>query len=170
MEANSSKQFGRKKISVQFLMIVSLLWLMPACSNDAFFEEFRKTDGETWHMNDLKEFPVYINDTAATYRLIFTIRNTTDYEYSNLYIFFTSIAPGQILTRDTIECLLADRYGRWLGKGFGKIRENRFLIKDNLFFPETGEYLFTLGQAMRSESLKGIADVGLRLEKTGSTQ
>ena len=170
MEAKNSKQFRGKIISMQFLMIASLLLLMTACSNDAFYEEFRKIDGEVWHMNEVKEFPVHINDTAATYRLIFTIRNTTDYEYSNLYIFFTSIAPGQIATRDTIECLLADPYGRWLGKGFGKIRENRFLIRDNLFFTDTGQYLFTLEQAMRSESLKGIADVGLRLEKTGSTQ
>jgi gliding motility-associated lipoprotein GldH len=37
-----------------------------------------------------------------------------------------------------------------------------------LRFPARGNYVFNIQQAMRTEDLKGIADVGLRLEKHGS--
>lgn len=155
---------------LRLLILTFFILLSPSCSNDAYYEEFRKVDKEAWHMHDIKEYVVNISDTTTAYRLIFTIRNTTDYAYSNLYMFFTTVKPDQSIMRDTIECLLADRYGYWLGKGVGKIRENRFLIKDHQTFTDTGEYRFTLEQAMRDEVVKGIADVGLRIEKVTLSQ
>jgi gliding motility-associated lipoprotein GldH len=157
-------------VPLKLLTLAFFFFLSTSCSNDAYYEEFREVDKEAWHMNDIKEYKVDISDTTAAYRLIFTIRNTTDYAYSNLYMFFTIVKPNQSTERDTIECLLADRYGYWLGKGVGKIRENRFLIKDQHTFTNAGEYKFTLEQAMRDEVLEGIADVGLRIEKVTSPQ
>jgi gliding motility-associated lipoprotein GldH len=155
---------------LRLLTLAFFIFLSTSCSNDAYYEEFREVDKEAWHMHDIKEYMVDVSDTTAVYRMIFTIRNTTDYAYSNLYMFFTTVKPDQSIMRDTIECLLADRYGHWLGKGVGKIRENRFLIKDHHSFTDTGEYKFTLEQAMRDEVLEGIADVGLRIEKVTSPQ
>jgi gliding motility-associated lipoprotein GldH len=155
---------------LRLLTLAFFIFLSTSCSNDAYYEEFREVEKEAWHMHDIKEYLVDVSDTTAAYRLIFTIRNTTDYAYSNLYMFFTTVKPDQSIMRDTIECLLADRYGHWLGKGVGKIRENRFLIKDHHNFADAGEYKFTLEQAMRDEVLEGIADVGLRIEKVTSPQ
>jgi gliding motility-associated lipoprotein GldH len=157
-------------VPLRTLILSCFIFLTTSCSNDAHYEEFREIDSEAWHMDDTKEYIVDINDTTAAYRLIFTIRNTTDYAYSNLYMFFNIVKPDESIVRDTIECLLADRYGHWLGKGVGKIRENRFLIKENHIFTDAGEYKFTLEQAMRDEVLEGIADVGLRIEKVTSPQ
>jgi len=169
MQANTRIKIKNKtglKLLVQTLMIALSLLLITACGNDAFYEEFRTVDEETWNLHEIKEFPVLINDTTASYTLIFTIRNTTDYAYSNLYLFLTTVYPDNTATRDTVEFMLADRSGRWLGKGFGKIRESRFMVKDQLRLPQAGDYLFAIQQAMRHESLHGIADVGLRIEKT----
>jgi gliding motility-associated lipoprotein GldH len=155
---------------LKLLTLAFVISLSTSCSSDAYYEEFREVEKEAWHTNDIKEYIVDVSDTTSVYRLIFTIRNTTDYAYSNLYMFFTTIKPDQSTVRDTIECLLADRYGYWLGKGVGKIRENRFLIKDQHNFSDIGEYKFTLEQAMRDEVLEGIADIGLRIEKVTSPQ
>jgi gliding motility-associated lipoprotein GldH len=158
--------FGSDYSRIAWLVAIIIVTVInTSCSNDAFYEEFREVKNEAWDMADIKEFPVHINDTSANYRLIITIRNTTDYAYSNLYMFFTTINPDQTASRDTIECLLADRYGNWLGKGFGKIRENRFLIRGQYSFPDTGDYFFTLEHGMRDEVLEGITDIGLRIEK-----
>lgn len=158
----SSRLLYSIKSKVLFLLVLTVV--ITGCNNNTYFEEIRPVEDELWDMRDIKKFTVHADDTEANYRLIFTVRNTTDYAYSNLYLFFTITYPDQKITHDTIECLLADRSGQWLGKGIGKYRESRFLIKDPLNFPDTGYYSFTLEQAMRDEILTGIADVGLRIE------
>ncbi len=55
--------------------------------------------------------------------------------------------------------------GKWLGKGFGKIRDNQILLNSGLRFPMKSIYLFEIGQAMRTEILKGVEDIGIRIEK-----
>jgi len=52
-----------------------------------------------------------------------------------------------------------------VGKGTGKIRDNRILLKEHLRFPSRGDYTFEIEQAMRDISLKGIEDIGIRIEK-----
>jgi len=151
--------------SAAFIIAALLLLFNAGCGRDAFYESFSQTTEETWSIDNPKEFEVKIDNNTVNYRLIFTIRNTTDYPYSNLYLFFTTINPNGTSTRDTIECLLADRSGRWLGSGSGKIRESRFLIREQFAFPDTGNYRFILEQGMRDEHLHGITDVGLRLDQ-----
>jgi gliding motility-associated lipoprotein GldH len=173
MQSNKS-QISRSsclsgRTSKAFLLLVISVVVM-GCSDNAYYEEIRPVENEMWDMRDIKEFNVNVNNSDADYRLIFTVRNTTDYAYSNLYLFFTTTYPDQKTTRDTIECILADRSGQWFGKGVGKFRESRFLIKDHLSLPDTGNYSFTLEQAMRDEILAGISDIGIRIENKTNAQ
>jgi gliding motility-associated lipoprotein GldH len=69
------------------------------------------------------------------------------------------------MSRDTIECMLAAKNGKWLGKGSGRYRDNRIWIRDNIRFPRKGEYTLRLNQAMREDVLVGISEAGIRLEK-----
>lgn len=150
-----------KTVLIQLL----LLFLLSGCGKNAYFEKFSTVEQENWDMNDIKEFNFRIDDISTSYNMIFIVRNTTDYPYSNLFLFTNMHLPDHTNVGDTIECLVADKYGYWLGKGFGKIRENRFLIKDSFRFADTGNYVLTLEQAMRDTLLSGITDVGLRIEK-----
>jgi gliding motility-associated lipoprotein GldH len=65
---------------------------------------------------------------------------------------------------DTLNCILSDAFGRWTGKGSGKIKENRFVLKSKVRFPQTGIYIFSAQQAMTDEDLKGIANFGITLQ------
>ncbi|RLD40915.1 MAG: gliding motility lipoprotein GldH, partial [Bacteroidetes bacterium] len=94
------------------------------------------------------------------------IRNSTDYRYSNLYVFLITKFPNNNLTKDTIECILADREGRWLGKGWGAVKENTILLSERMRFPLKGKYEFMIQHAMRVDTLKGIRDVGIRIVKS----
>ena len=71
---------------------------------------------------------------------------------------------GLLLQRDTIECDLADSYGRWLGNG-ASIYELPLLYTSSYQFARTGEYLFTIQHGMRTEWLQGITDIGLIIEE-----
>jgi gliding motility-associated lipoprotein GldH len=59
--------------------------------------------------------------------------------------------------------VLADIEGRWLGKGWGAVKENSILISRNMRFPLKGNYEFKIQQAMRVDTLTGISDVGIRV-------
>ena len=116
-------------------------------------------------MTEVAKFGVNINDTISSHNIYINIRNTTDYPNSNIYIFAKTIAPTGVYQIDTVEFFVADEYGKWFGKGFGFLRDNQFLYKHNIRFPVKGLYQFELQQAMRTDQLVGVANVGLRVEK-----
>lgn len=72
----------------------------------------------------------------------------------------------QIMERDTMECILANADGKWLGNGLGDIWDNKFLFKKNIKFQKPGTYEFVFNQAMRVDSLPMIIDAGLSIEKS----
>ena len=110
-------------------------------------------------------FEVPVNDTFFRYNFFVNIRNSTDYGFANLFIFLNTIYPDHKMSRDTLECMLADREGKWYGRGMGDIKTCRIMIKKGLRFPQKGLYAFEFEQGMRVENLKGIHDIGLRIEK-----
>ena len=60
---------------------------------------------------------------------------------------------------------LADEKGNWYGKGFGEIHELDLPYRQNVFFPLKGTYIISIRHGMRAENLKGVYDIGLRVEK-----
>ena len=80
-------------------------------------------------------------------------------------MFLTTVFPNGKTTRDTINCPLADYRGKWLGKGFGGVYDNRIIYMHNTRFPQAGSYKIVLEQAMRNKELPGIKSVGIRIEQ-----
>ena len=76
----------------------------------------------------------------------------------------TTSPDGKNLT-DTLHYDLADEKGKWYGRGFGDVHELNLPYKSNVFFPRKGTYEFKVQHGMRIENLKGIFDIGLRIEK-----
>ncbi len=138
---------------------------MASCQPGVVYHEHGSLPAEGWHYRDGILFEAEIEDTVSLHQLFIDVRNTTEYEYSNLFLFLDIEFPGNRTIRDTLECVLADRRGQWTGKGSGRIRSNRFLFRDDVWFPESGTYRFTVYQGMRHDTLKGLSDVGIRIEK-----
>jgi len=157
--------FHRPAIIVFFFYLLFALPIFNGCDQNRIYDEYRHFDRDVWNRYETKRFEIVVNDTVSYNDFYIGVRNTTDYPYANIYLFIDSRFPGGQTYRDTIECLLADRQGKWLGRGLGKIKDNRFLFKRLVRFPAKGTYVFSIQQAMRTEDLTGIADIGLRLEK-----
>lgn len=151
-----------KKLLLTALMAMLLL---TACDRQLVFEKNQAVPSEGWHFEDKIKFEAKVTDTTSLHNLYINVRNTTDYGYSNFYLFLDIEFPDGTTLRDTIECMLAERSGQWTGKGFGKIRSNSFLFRTDVWFPLEGNYVFSMEQAMRTQVLEGIADVGLRIER-----
>ncbi len=136
-----------------------------ACDTSVVFQQQHAIPADGWHYRDSIVFETMIDDTLSLHALFIDIRNTVDYRFSNLFLFLDIEFPEGRVLRDTIECMLADRQGNWTGKGFGRIRTNRFMFRDDVWFPEQGVYTFRIYQGMREDQLKGITDIGIRIEK-----
>jgi gliding motility-associated lipoprotein GldH len=150
-----------KKASL-FILIV-LLGL--SCDRQRVYEEFRDLEDQTWKSYDILHFNVNISDTASAHNVLISVRNTGEYEFSNLYMFVTAQSPNGQLVRDTVEVTLADVRGKWLGKGAASVYTLYCPYRQNIRFPLRGIYQFDIEQAMWIKELKHISQVGLRIEK-----
>lgn len=155
------KFFRNPGLIVIFISLV-MLW---ACNDNIVFEKSERIPADGWHMDNKFVFEHEINDTTLLHDMFINIRNNTSYPYSNFFLFFHTEFPDGRIFKDTIEMTLADRQGRWTGRGTGSVRANSFHFRRDVWFPEPGVYQFTMQHAMRTETLKGITDIGLRIEE-----
>ncbi len=147
------------------LVISILILIMGSCDPNRVYDRNVSVNPEGWMPRDLKEFQVEITDTISIYNLYIHLRHTNDYPFSNIYFFIQTRFPDGQLYQDTVEYILANPSGKWLGKGLGKIKDNRYPFRKGIHFPGKGVYRFSIQQAMREKYLKGVHDVGLRIER-----
>ena len=148
----------------QGILLVVLMALLASCGSNFIINESQSVN-QPWEINQSIDFEFHIQDSLSPYSFYINLRNDVDYNYSNIYFFIETTFPNGKSSRDTLECILADVRGKWLGKGMGSIKESSHLIRENLFFPMTGLYKMQIEQAMRDEALNGIKDVGIKISK-----
>jgi len=154
----------RKRLK-KIVAVMAFYVALHSCSANVVFESNEVLPSKGWKQDHEIVFEVEISDTLNLHDMYVNVRNTTDYEFSNLYLFLDIFFPGGTVLRDTLECILAEKSGKWTGSGFGKIKSNRFLFRTDVWFPETGKYQFVFQQAMRTDNLEGISDVGICIER-----
>jgi gliding motility-associated lipoprotein GldH len=142
------------------------LFMLASCDRDVFYNQTNHLKGDAWKSGDTLFYTFASTDSLASYDFYFDIRNTTDYDLQNLYMFITAYYPGDTYSRDTAECILAAPDGKWYGKGMGKHKDNRFLFRKGVRFRKAGNYVIAVNQAMRTKELKGISDVGILIRKS----
>jgi len=153
-------------LRANLIIVIVLILALNSCDRNGVYDENVSTSNGTWTENNVAKFIAPIADTLSYHNIYINIRNTTDYPNCNLYLFIATTAPSGATQLDTIECFLADDQGKWLGKGFGYIRDSQVPYKRNVRFPQKGDYRFEIKQAMRTDSLIGISSVGIRVEKS----
>ncbi len=145
-----------------FLFSLASLILI-SCSNN-YYAEVQSLPNEKWSINNPLSFKINIEDSMQYFNMYFLIRNTTDFETQNFYVFMKTKYPDGIVEQDTLGFILCDKYGNWTGKGRGRLKDNKFLFQTNIRFPKNGEYVFTVTQSMRNDVVEGISNFGIILE------
>ena len=144
--------------------------LCAGCSENVVFQSDQEVPGGTWARTWKPTFEFDINDTLTGHDVYLDIRHTGEYPFSNLYTFVSLKGPDGRVSTDTVECTLADPEGRWYGKGTGFVFSDRHeanvLYMFRKRFPRKGRYAFTLEQAMRTETLNGVLDIGVSVERS----
>ncbi len=92
-----------------------------------------------------------------------------------MYLIVSLKEPGKkpTIKIDTLEYQMADADGTLLGAGFTDVKESKLWYLENYVFSRMGKYNVEVVQAVRATgevdgvaALKGITELGLRIEKT----
>jgi len=143
-----------------------------ACNNNVLFKADKEITN-TWHTDSLLIFQFRTNDTNITFYSEINIRHTIEYSYKNLFVFVRQTNPEGQTVVDTVECVLADKTGKWKGRGVGDILDFTKRYNDSILFETSGEYKIEIEQAMRYgelpkiERLKGIVSIGVSIRRRG---
>jgi len=146
--------------------LVLVLLLLSSCSKDVVFSQYHTFENKEWFAKDKVTFDMEMKDLNSLNDISVMIRHADSYPYSNLYLFLTTKYPDGKVTTDTLECILANGKGEWMGDGAGDIFDITIPLKRNTRFPLAGKYSFTFEQAMRTDPLPMIMDFGFEVKKS----
>jgi gliding motility-associated lipoprotein GldH len=150
----------------KILILLGLVVTIASCSEDKkkVYEEIYSIPSDGWQASKPLKWDMPVTDISKSYDILLHVRNTGQYAYSNLWLFIETKSPKGNSLRDTLEIVLADDQGRWLGEGISNINHLLVPYKENILFPLIGIYQVTITQAMREEDLKNILDIGVCLQ------
>ncbi len=152
-------------------LLAAICMCMCSCDSDQVYHKYKSLGGN-WDIDEPVTLEIEEIDSLQPYNVFITLRNDNRYPYSNLFLITSLEFPkGRTLT-DTLEYEMAAADGTWLGEGFGDIKESKLVYKKGERFRESGTYTFTVQHAVRKngnisgdQTLKGITEIGLRIEE-----
>lgn len=151
------------------LALLLLTITLVSCDKTREFDEY-KTIRNEWHKDSIVSFDLPELDTVKKHNLFVNLRANSAYPFNNIFLIVTLEHPGRMTNVDTLEYQMADAEGRLLGDGFTDIKESKLFYKENVRFKK-GQYRVKIRHAVRESgqvkgvaSLKGITEVGFRIE------
>lgn len=153
-------------------ILLLFVCLFSACDSRQVYDQYESLPGH-WNKDSIVNFQIKNLDTAQAYNLFINIRNTNAYSFQNLFLITQMNFPNGKVLVDTLEYEMAKPDGTWLGTGFSDLKENKLWYKQGVQFSEKGTYVISIRHAMRKNgraegvnNLKGITEVGFRIEKS----
>lgn len=150
---------------IRTLALIGTIVMFISCDSSIVFEEYKSFENQKWNTDSAAFFNYTITDTTSINTVKIKFRHTVEYEFQNLFLFVETDVI------DTVELMLANKEGMWLGGGIGDVREFEFEYQNAKLFSKKGNYSFKVEQAMRYgvaekiQALNNVLAVGLSIEK-----
>ena len=147
------------------LVLIGTIVMFISCDSPIVFEEYKCFENQKWNTDSAAFFNYSIMDTTSINTVKIKLRHTIDYEFQNLFLFIEADVV------DTVELMLANKEGVWLGSGIGDVREYEFEYQNTKLISQKGNYSFKIEHAMRYgvaekiQVLNNVISVGLSIEK-----
>ena len=150
-----------------FYLIITLFSLtLFSCSDSPSNIKAREFSNETWKAKEKINFDVNIPDTISRHDITFYVRTTTDYKYSNLWMYLHTTDPSGKKNKRPIEIKTTNKDGSWIGEKTGSIVEHKYDLLKNVKFYMKGKYIFSFEQASDKGDLKNVIDATLVVENS----
>ena len=147
---------------VYFLFVVSFF---VSCQPRRVYTGSALVPTGGWSVDSVISLDIPIEEAEGATDWIVYVRHTVDYGYQNFWLFLDLQSPDGTLFTDTVECYLADHRGRWLGNGWGALREMPILWQENFDALQSGHYTLSVRHGMRTNVLHEISALGVEIKK-----
>ena len=148
---------------ISLTAVLGMLTFLQSCGDDAFYDQVHSFDKNTWGKADTAIFKVDVQDSVINRDFILSLRTTTEYLYSDLWVYIMVTAPDGTTSKVAQKIPLARPDGSWIGRVSGTLVESRLRF-DSKPFPIIGEYVFKVCNATQEDLIPYVADIGLRIE------
>ena len=151
---------------MRIIFVFSSLLLLVCCNTNTE-SSYHVFEEDHWHSDSIITLNHSVVDSITKQNLYLKIRHTTDFEYQNIFLFVDFQDK-----RDTVEVTLSEKNGKWLGSGFGDIKEVEYCFAKEIIFSSKKTSIFAVEQAMRYgeqpaiTNLKGIIALGIKIKKS----
>ena len=162
MQRNKFKNERSATRILSFTAIITLIFILTSCNKKQMISYDFKYN--KWAKDDTINFQFTVNDTIKNHQLLFFFRNNLDYNYRNLFLIIDLDYNYKKIQSDTVEYEIADKYGRWLGRGLGNIKDNYLIFSENTIFQKKGIYNINVRHGMRQDSLIGVNKLGFQIK------
>ena len=115
-----------------WLFIVLFLGLV-SCDSQRVFDTYKSVPN-AWQKDSIVTFDFKAPDSINPYNLFVNIRNSNDYQFSNLYLIVEMQFPNGKRVKDTLEYEMTRSNGEFIGTGFSDIKENKLWYKEAVIF------------------------------------
>ena len=148
-----------KYFTVVAVLVAGLF--LASCQPRPVLDEKREFAGQGWSHSDTLDFNVSIPDTTGHYDLFLNMEHSVEFPNQNFYIrIYTRFPDGKRLDK-LVSLELADKSGAWFGRCNSNTCRLRIPIQENAYFNQAGDYLFTLEQYSRMDTLPGLSYMGM---------
>ena len=152
------------KLSKFSWMFILLAFLFSGCSEDFFYEKSYSFKDTTWSQDVKPRFIVDIDNLDVAYTFTLSLRTSTEYKYSNLWVFMKTITPDGEIVREPYQIKITNEDGSWLGNKTGTIVETP-LVFSNRKLPKKGKYTFVIEQGITNAEISEVQDITFRVQK-----
>lgn len=160
----------RKLLNSILLLLCIIVTIACNDLNKMSFHQYHTIDGE-WERKDTLRFDVPPTDSMQTVQLFAEVRNARNYAFADLYLVVRqNLADSLKWQTDTIHIQLADSLGRWTGLGGANYFQSSQYVRSIRLPLHPFHATIFVSQGLKDEKLKGITNVGVRIERVQYSQ
>lgn len=154
----------------QCFLMAGMVLLAAACGESYVYKQSLPVNPQGWRFADTLDFRFSVTDTAARYNLYFEVEHARNFSRQNVYVnLYTKFPDGRRLSKPVSFDLFNAR-GETNGKCSGDRCRVQLVLQENTRFNQPGEYLITVEQYMRQDSIPGIYQMTFFVQKRESEQ
>lgn len=151
-------------------LLFSLLLLLTACGPDFVYDNTQEVPEAGWTYDQPFRFNFQVQDTSKVYNLWLEVGHSAKFKNQNLYTKLYTLFPDGQKLEEVVSLELANNAGEWYGECSDEVCSLRVPLQTETYFDQQGEYLLTVVQHMRRDSLKGVHALRFTIEDTGETR
>lgn len=147
------------------ILAIFAIGILSACDDHSLYHSYKSIPKTGWGKSDTLFFEIPVNDSLTLLQLSVGTRNNNGYPYQDLYLFIShNLEDSTQWQTDTLKLVLADKEGKWMGTGWGNLYQSGTSMKSALV-RHPGTYTLKVSHGMKDETLNGISDVGIKIER-----